>query len=103
MDDHAKIMWALSFMKSGRAAHFVDRQMRAYHDIRSLSYRSWQEFVDEFIVNFCSKNEVQPSRTELETSRFFQGGRNVDEYVDDFCELIQHARYFEGAHIALKF
>jgi hypothetical protein len=99
VDDHAKIMWALSFMKSGWAACFVDRQMRAYHNIGSLSYQSWQEFVDEFIVDFCPKNEVQTSRTELKTSRFFQGGRSVD----DFRKLIQHARYFEGAHIALKF
>jgi hypothetical protein len=73
-DDHAKIMWALSSMKSGWAARFVDRQMRAYHYIRSLSYWSWQEFVDEFIIDFCPKNKVQTSRTKLETSRFFQGG-----------------------------
>jgi len=103
VDEHVKIMWALSIMKSGQAARFVDCQMRAYHDIGSLSYWSWQEFVDEFIVDFCPKNEVQTSRTKLETSRFFQGGRDVDEYVNDFRELIQHARYFEGAHIALKF
>jgi hypothetical protein len=92
-------MWALSFMKSGWAARFVDRQMCAYHDIRSLSYPLWQEFVDEFIIDFCPKNEVQTSRTELETSRFFQGSRDVD----DFRELIQRAQYLEGAHIALKF
>jgi hypothetical protein len=72
-DDHMKIMWALFFMKSGRAAHFVDCQMHGYHDIGSLSYLSWQEFVDEFIAKFCPKNEVQILRTKLETSKFFQG------------------------------
>jgi hypothetical protein len=40
MDDHAKIMWALSFMKGGHAACFVECQMRGYHDIGSLSYVS---------------------------------------------------------------
>jgi hypothetical protein len=103
MGNHVKIMWALAFMKSGWAAHFVDCQMCAYHDIRSLSYQSWQEFVDKFIIDFCPKNKVQTLRTELETLRFFQGGQDVDEYVNDFHELIQHAQYFEGAHIALKF
>jgi hypothetical protein len=102
-DNHAKIMWSLSFMKSGHAAHFMEHQMQGYHDIGSLSYGSWQEFVYEFIAEFCPKNEVQTSRTELETTKFFQGGRNVNEYVDDFCELVQQARYFEGAHIVLKF
>jgi hypothetical protein len=27
----------------------------------------------------------------------------VDEYIDDFCKMIDRARYFEGAHIVLKF
>jgi hypothetical protein len=73
-DDHAKIMWALSFMKSGHAAHFVEQQMRGYHNVGSLSYASWRELVDEFISEFCLKNEVQTSRTNLETMKFFQGG-----------------------------
>jgi hypothetical protein len=73
-DDHAKIMWALSFMKSGHAARFVECQMRGYHNIGSLSYGSWQEFVHKFISEFCLKNEVQTSRTDLETTKFFQGG-----------------------------
>jgi hypothetical protein len=58
-DDHAKIMWALSFMKSGCAACFMERQMWGYHNIGSLSYASWQEFVDKFISEFCMKNKVQ--------------------------------------------
>src|SRR6202789_2020711 len=65
-DEHAKIMWAMSYMKSGRAAHFVDRQIRAYHSIGSLPYESWADFVVEFIFDFCPKNEIQTSRTELE-------------------------------------
>jgi hypothetical protein len=103
VDDHVKIMWALSFMKSGRAARFVEHQMRGYHNVGSLSYGSWQEFVHEFISEFCPKNEVQTSRTDLKTTKFFQGGRSVNEYVDDFREIVQRARYFEGTHIFLKF
>jgi hypothetical protein len=90
-------------MKSGRAAHFVECQMRGYHDIGSLSYGSWQEFVYKFITEFCPKNEVQMSRTELKTTKFFQGGQNVDEYINNFHKLVQWACYFEGAHIVLKF
>jgi Retrotransposon gag protein/Zinc knuckle len=102
-DEHAKIMWAMSFMKSGRAARFVDRQMRGYHSVGSLPYESWTDFVVEFVSDFCPKNEIQTSRTELETSKYYQGARTVDEYVDDFRELVDRARYFEGSHIVLKF
>jgi hypothetical protein len=40
------------------------------------------------MADFCPKNKVQISRTELETSRFFQGGRTINEYINDFKELI---------------
>jgi hypothetical protein len=44
------------------------------HDVvGSLAYATWQEFVLEFIANFCPKTEVQTSRTELETVTYFQG------------------------------
>ena len=102
-DDQAKIMWVMSFMKGGRAARFVDRQMKGYQSIGSLSYTSWTDFMVEFVADFCLKNEVQTSQTELETSKYFQGPRTVNEYVDDFRKLIDRARYFEGAHIVLKF
>jgi hypothetical protein len=39
----------------------------------------------------------------LKTSKYFQGSRTIDEYVDEFHEMIDPARYFEGAHIILKF
>jgi Retrotransposon gag protein/Zinc knuckle len=102
-DDQAKIMWAFSFMKHERAARFVDRKMRMYEVVGSLTYATWQEFALEFVAEFCPKNEVQTSRTDLETATYFQGSRTVDEYVDSFREVVEKARYFEGAHIVLKF
>jgi hypothetical protein len=81
-------MWAFSFMKSGRAALFVDQHMRSYQSIGLISYETWREFVEEFVADFCPKNKVQTLRTELEILRFFQSRRTVDEYVDDFKELV---------------
>jgi hypothetical protein len=43
------------------------------------------------MADFCPKNKVQTSRTELEILRFFQNSRIVDEYVDDFKELVNRA------------
>ena len=98
-DDHAKIMWALSFMKSEQASRFVDQKMRMYDVVGSLNYVTWQEFVTEF----CPKHEVQTSQTDLETTTYFQGSRTVNEYVDSFKEIVDKACYFEGSHIVLKF
>jgi hypothetical protein len=102
-DDHTRIMWAFSFMKSDHAARFVDCHMRNYQAVRSLPYNMWCEFVQEFISKFCPKNEIQTAQTDLETSRYFQGSKTVDKYVDEFCEMIMRACYLEGSHIALKF
>jgi hypothetical protein len=102
-DDHARIMWAFSFMKGGRAARFVNRHMHSYQTVGSLPYSSWADFVVNFVAEFYRKNKVQTSRTELETSKYFQGPRTVDEYVDEFREMIDHAQYLEGSHIVLKF
>jgi hypothetical protein len=60
-------------MKSDCAARFVDYHMRAYQEIRSLPYATWQAFMTEFVAEFCPKNEVQTARTELETLKYFQG------------------------------
>jgi hypothetical protein len=72
-DDQVKIMWAFSFMKGEQASHFVDQKMQMYDVVGSLTYAMWQEFVQEFIANFCPKNEVQTSQTELETMTSSKG------------------------------
>jgi Retrotransposon gag protein len=77
--------------------------MCMYEVVGSLTYMTWQEFTLEFVTEFCPKNEVQTSQTNLETATYFQGSRTVDEYVDSFREVVEKARYFEGAHIVLKF
>jgi hypothetical protein len=102
-DDSSKIYWVLSFMKGDRAARYTDRTMRSVQATGSLPFATWAAFRDEFVREFCPKNEVQSSRTELETSKYHQGSRSVDEYVDEFRELVDRAKYTEGANIVLKF
>ena len=102
-NDDAKIYWVLSFMKVARAARFTDRAMRIAQSTGSLPWLSWADFRLEFVRDFCPKNEVQTARTDLETTKYHQGSRSVDEYVDEFRELVDRAKYTEGSNIALKF
>jgi Retrotransposon gag protein len=102
-NDQAKVLWAFSFMKGGRAVHFVGRKMHMYHIVGSLNYSTWHEFAQQFTEEFCPKNEIQTAWTDLKTATYFQGSWTIDEYVNDFKETVDKACYFEGLHIVLKF
>ena len=71
--------------------------------VRSLRYSTWLEFKSAFITKFCPKNETQMALAKLETPSYFQGCQTVDEYIDDFQDLIDQASYQEGLAIVIKF
>jgi len=102
-NDQARIYWVLSFMKGNCAAHFTDQTMRLAQQMGSLPWATWAEFRLKFICNFCPKNEVQMACMDLETSKYHQGSHSVNEYINEFYELVDCAEYTEGANIVLKF
>ena len=69
----------------------------------TLPYKSWKEFSTIFVTEFCPKNEVQVAWTILESLDYFQEFQNVEEYIDDFRNLVQCMNYVKGMHIVLKF
>jgi len=77
--------------------------MQLAQQMGSLPWVMWADFRLEFICNFCPKNEVQTACMDLETSKYHQGSCSVDEYIDEFCELVDCAEYTEGTNIVLKF
>ena len=56
-----------------------------------------------FTAEFCLKNKMQMALTKLEPPSYFQGHCTVDEYIDDFQDLIDHTGYMEGLAIMIKF
>ena len=90
-------------MKSGQAALFVDRMLQFEAQVGSPRYSTWSKFRFVFVAKFCKKNKMQMALAKLETPSYFQGYCIVNKYIDNFCNLIDHAGYTEGLAIVTKF
>jgi hypothetical protein len=103
-DDQMKILWALSYLKSGRAAKWAARVFRWEEDNRGFhKFLDWDNFHDEFKAEFCPANTDIAAINRLESVAYFQNRRSVDEYLDEFMDLISEAGYTDNKTIVVKF
>jgi hypothetical protein len=102
-DEQAKIHWALSFMKSGCAALYANSILRSEASWHVPSFLFWWDFKGGFISKFCPKNEVTAALTKLEFTCYYQRRKAVNDYIDEFLELIEEAGYVDGLSIVMKF
>jgi hypothetical protein len=90
-------------MKTGRASLFKERILREEIDSGIPRFGDWSEFRQTFIEEFCPKHETRLAVTRLETTEYYQKQRSVDDYLDEFRELVEQAGYKEGLAIVMKF
>jgi hypothetical protein len=102
-DEQAQIIWALSFMKSGRAANLADRILQTEARTRRPFYQGWADFEEAFKTAFCPQNESTIALTKLESTKYYQSRQSVDDYIDAFSSLISEAGYYDGRAIVMKF
>jgi hypothetical protein len=102
-DDQAMIHWALSFMKSGRAALYTNRILLREASETLLAFISWKGFELDFTSKFGLKNEAMVALTKLESTQYYQGWKLVDDYINKFSELVEEAGYSDGLSIVMKF
>lgn len=90
-------------MKTGRASLFKERVLREEFQSGIPKFAEWPDFRRTFIEEFCPKHETRMAVTKLETSDYYQRQRSVDDYLDEFRELVFQAGYTEGLAIVMKF
>ena len=63
----------------------------------------WNAFETDFVDIFCPKNEQLLALTRLEGMSWYQGKDSVEEYIDQFVELIDLAEYHDSKMTMIKF
>jgi hypothetical protein len=103
IDEQARIAWALSYMKYGRAATLADRALQSEARTGRPFFQDWAAFEKVFRTNFCLRNEETVALSKLESTKYYQGQQSVDDYIDSFTALIEEAGYTDGRGIVMKF
>jgi heme oxygenase len=97
------VSWTISFLKDGRALTFANQITRYVERYGNLPYTDWKSFWKILEEHFLPLDESEEAANMLETDKYFQGKSTVEDYCDQFQDLVDHAGYAEGRHLVMKF
>jgi len=70
---------------------------------QQLHFLDWLNFEDKFCKDFLPLNSEATAINTLETTTYFQGKRMVDDYLDQFQDLVYDSGYTDLKTIVVKF
>jgi hypothetical protein len=91
--DTRKIAFALSFMKEGTAAAWMEDTITFAHELnpatgRANGYGTWNQFLDHFEEAF---NPIDSTGTALHKLHALKQGNDLSEYISTFKQLCNRA------------
>jgi len=92
-DDLTKVVWAMSYMKAGRAGRWAICEFEHEAKSRLLHFMDWVNFEEEFQKDFMPLSSEAAGMNVLETTSYFQGRWLVDDYLNQFKDLIENSSY----------
>ena len=102
-DEPTKIIWAMSYMKTGRAGRWATREFELEAKIGTLCFTDWLDFEDEFRKDFLPLDSEATAINILEGNTYFQGRKTVDDYLDQFRDLVEDSGYTDPKTLVTKF
>jgi Retrotransposon gag protein/Zinc knuckle len=105
-DEQTKIVWAMSYMKTGRAQRWTARVFRwesLAENIGLTRFLDWEDFKDEFRKEFVPAHADALAINRLESTGYYQRNRSLDDYIDEFQDLIVDSGYTDPKTIVVKF
>jgi len=105
-DEQVKIRWVMTFMNQGRAQKWANRIYRWESTPTNNGndyFVDWDDFRSRFRTEFYPLHSEAAATNRLEGIAYFQGRRTVDDYLDDFRDLISDSGYADPKTIVVKF
>jgi len=102
-DEEERILWALMFFKSSRAAKWSENVFCQKVDTSVFPIQTWRDFEQQFQVHFFPVNAEADAINALEGTSYHQGGRTVNDYLDNFQALVSDAGYMNPRTLVVKF
>ena len=90
-DDLTKIVWAMSYIKTGCASHWMTCKFEQEVKTNCLRFLDWLDFKDEFRKDFMLLDSEAAAINVLETTMYFQGKQMVNDYLDQFWDLVYNS------------
>ena len=90
-------------MKTGRASKWAAQIFRWEEQNEGHSkFVDWEDFHMEFHREFCPAHADVAAINKLESATYFQKNRSVDDYLDEFLDLVSEAGYSDPKTIVVK-
>jgi len=102
-NNEEKILWALTFFKSGHATKWSKNIFHQEANTGVFPIQTWRDFEQQFQVHFFPVNTEADTINALEGTSYHQGGRTVDDYLDNFQALVSDAGYTDPRTLVVKF
>jgi hypothetical protein len=105
-DEQTKIIWAMSYMKAGHAAKWtahIFQWEQLPENLDSNRFFDWADFKDEFRKEFTLAHVESAALSRLESTAYFQKNRSLDEYLDEFQDLLAGSGYTDPKTAVVKF
>jgi hypothetical protein len=105
-NEQMKIVWAVFYMKSGRTQKWTARIFRweqQPENSDSTRFLDWEDFRDEFKKEFTPAHAYSLAINCLESSAYFQKVHSLDDYINEFQDLITVSSYTDPKTIVVKF
>jgi len=102
-NEEEKILWALTFFKSGRTAKWSENVFCQEVNTGIFPIQTWRDFEQQFRVHFFSVNAKTDAINAQEGTSYYQEGQTVDNYLDNFQALVSDAGYMDPRTLVVKF